>query len=241
MRTIFGEEIQAPNSELTIVAYFDSVGCTSCRMKLPEWCKIMTKLDSIMGKNQVALLLVTGSDNLADVRHIVRRDDFSYPVVNDSAGIFAKLNSLSHDTRLQAFMLDSMHKVCLVGNPTQSKEMRNLYLTQFTNINSNSTASDEEYIEEYCFGAININEEVSHDFQLHNTYSDTLYVKDVILSCSCISANVSSNIIAPRDTFKVTVSFKDSILGDFIRSVTLKYQGPFKNHILEISGTIKKD
>ncbi len=238
MRSIFGEDIQAPNSEFTIVAYFDSVGCTSCRMKLPEWCKIMTKVDSIMGNNQVSLLLVTGSHELADLRNMVKREAFPYTILNDSSGIFAQLNSIPDDTRLQTFLLDNNHKVYLIGNPTHSLEMRKLYLDHFAFISDKVYSSGEESIEEFDFGPIKINELAHHDFRLKNIYPDTLHLKEILSSCECTTAEVSSRKIAPGDYYDVVVSFRDSVPGEFIRSVTVKYQDSIPDQILEITGKI---
>ena len=239
MRTIFGEKVEIPNTEYTIVAYYDSVGCTGCRMKLPYWIDFMKKTDSIIGNNNVSLLLLTGSHDLDKVRQLVKQVGFPYPVINDSAGTFFKLNSITDDSNLQAFLLDANHKVLIIGNPTQLKEMQNLYLNQLAATNTNFYDLEEEPIEEFDFGLIKINEKVSHDFRLTNTYPDTLYVKDVISSCECTTAEISSEKIASGDSFNVTVTFRDSVSGDFLRSVTLKYQDSIPQQILEISGYIK--
>ena len=239
MRTVFGEKVEIPHTEYTIVAYFDSVGCTGCRMKLPYWIDFMKKTDSIVGNNNVSLRLITGSHDLDKVRQLVRQVGFPYPVINDSAGTFFKLNSITDDSNLQAFLLDANHKVLIIGNPTQLKEMQNLYLNQLAATNTNFYDLEEEPIEEFDFGLIKINEKVSHDFRLTNTYPDTLYVKDVISSCECTTAEISSEKIASGDSFNVTVTFRDSVSGDFLRSVTLKYQDSIPQQILEISGYIK--
>lgn len=239
MRTIFGEKVEIPNTEYTIVAYFDSVGCTVCRMKLPYWIDFMKKTDSIVGNNNVSLLLITGSHNLNKVRQLVKQVEFPYPVINDSAGIFSHLNSIPEDSNLQTLLLDTTHKVLLIGNPTQSKVMQELYINQFSPSDATSYDLDGETIEEFDFGLININEKVSHTFRLTNSYPDTLYVKDIISSCECTTAEISSAKIAPGDSFNVTVTFRDSVSGDFLRSVTLKYQDSIPQQILEISGYIK--
>ena len=239
MRSLFGEKVEIPNSEYTIVAYFDSVGCTGCRMKLPYWIDFMKKTDSIVGKKNVSLLLITRSHALDKVRQLVKQVGFPYQVVNDSSGKFYTLNSIPEDSNLQTFLLDPTHKVLLIGNPTQSKEIQKLYLSQFKKSTEVSYGLDDEHIEEFDFGSIKINERVSHDFRLINSYPDTLHIKDIISSCECTTAQISSKKIAPGDSFLVTVSFSDSVSGDFIRSVTLKYQDSIPQQILEISGSIK--
>ena len=239
MQSIFGEKVEIPTTKYTIVAYFDSVGCTGCRMKLPYWIDFMKKTDSIVGNINVSLLLITGSHDFNKVRQLVKQVGFPYPVINDSAGTFFKLNSITDDSNLQTFLLDANHKVLIIGNPTQSKEMQNLYLNQLAATNTNSYDLEEEPVEEFDFGSIRINEKVSHIFSLTNTYPDTLYVKDIISSCECTTAEISSGKIAPGDSFNVTVTFRDSVSGDFLRSVTLKYQKSIPQQILEISGHIK--
>ena len=39
MMTVTGEMIAPPTADFTIVSYYDSTGCTGCRMKLPFWIK----------------------------------------------------------------------------------------------------------------------------------------------------------------------------------------------------------
>ena len=240
MQTIYGENVQEPTTDFTIIAYFDSLGCTGCRMRMPHWKQFMRSVETMVGKDKVSLMLIAETNNLDKIRKLESNEGFPYLIINDSAGIFRKLNNLPDDTQKQTFLLDEKHKVLLIGNPTYNKGMRKLYLSHFGDVQKSFV--DEDYynvIGEYDFGTIPPYKEVSHEFNITNVYPDTLRLREITTSCDCTSATASLDVIPPDATFEVKVSFKDSIAGDFLRSVTLKYKDSIPDQILEISGIIK--
>lgn len=96
--------------------------------------------------------------------------------------------------------------------------------------------SDMEY--EYDFGLIKKGEDNSHVFNLKNERDDTLVIRKIITSCDCTSAYVSQNVIQPGDTYDVTVVFRDTVMGDFLRSVTLLFENNKPDIRFELSGEI---
>ena len=239
MRTIFGEKVEIPNTEYTIVAYYDSVGCTGCRMNLPLWNDFISYTDSIFGKGKISLILFLTSHKTYNIKYIVNETLFKPTVIDDRLGVFKKINSIPDDSRMHTFLINSDKRIVLIGNPTQSNEMRTKFLNILITFDINDGEQNEfDNIIEFNFGNIKSQEEVFHIFHITNTYPDTLFIKDISSSCECVSANLSDIQIASGKTFNVVVSFKDSIKGDFIRTVTLKYQDSIPEQILEISGTI---
>ena len=64
----------------------------------------------------------------------------------------------------------------------------------------------------------------SHDFELVNTGSDTIKIKEVISSCNCTSSSIDSLTIAPQDTSKITLSYNPADQsGSFERKIIIKY------------------
>ena len=239
MRTIFGKPLAPPESEYTIVAYFDSVGCTSCRMKLPEWIEFMKKVATLDPQKNVELIIITDTKDKQQITSLIRQYRFHYNVVNDSLGYFRSVNNLTEDKKLHSFLLDSNHKVVLLGNPTDSKVIADLYLEQISSgLTDNLNSTDNEIIYEHDFGTVRANEEVNQEFVSTNENTDTLKLQDIVSSCEGISAVVSEDNIAPKDSFTVKILFKDTVKGDFTRSVTLRFQENKPERIFEISGTI---
>ena len=238
MRSIFGDIVPPPESDYTIVAYFDSVGCTGCRMKLQFWNEFMSKVDSLIGKENITLFLITESADLIKIKHLIRQNHFNDAVINDSHGSFKKLNHISNDQNLQTFLLNRNNDIVIIGNPTESKGFEKLYLKEFNNNFHNSYDLAEEVVEEYDFGEIQRDKEVKHVFSRINHTNDTLSIRNIVTSCECTTANVSSYDIKPNENYYITVTFKDTVIGDFTRSVILKYQDKHPDEIFEISGKI---
>ena len=44
-------DYRIPEAEYKVVVYVDSIGCTSCKLKLPEWKKLITHIDSLTDSN----------------------------------------------------------------------------------------------------------------------------------------------------------------------------------------------
>lgn len=56
--TVLGNDTNyLPKNEYTIVTYIDSIGCASCKLKLMEWKRLITQLDSM--KNTSVLFFFT--------------------------------------------------------------------------------------------------------------------------------------------------------------------------------------
>ena len=79
MQSIFGEKVEIPNSEYTIVAYFDSVGCTICRMQLSKWTNFMREIESIGANDLVSLILITEKPD-DSLKPFIRSSRFLYNV-----------------------------------------------------------------------------------------------------------------------------------------------------------------
>ena len=166
--------------------------------------------------------------------------DLKHNVITGSSDKFRSINTLPDDPRLQTFLLDSKHQVILLGNPSQSKGIRKTYLDYFNSIKEYCKDSDNyEVTAEFDFGVIRPNEEVNHDFHIKNTNQDTVKVKELLSSCECVTTEISSKIIAPGDSCRLSIFFRDSVTGDFLRSVTVKFEDSVPNKIIEISGIIK--
>ena len=238
MRTIFGEKAESPKSEYTIVAYFDSVGCTSCRLKMPHWKDFMTTVDSIIGSRNAELLIIIDTDDVKKVQHLTKVHHFPYRIILDKDGVFQRVNNIGDSPNLQTFLLDDEHKIIMIGNPTSSNAVKNLYLKRFNEFGLTDNPYSEEIAGEYNFGSIHSNEEVHHVFSKTNLSSDTINVRDLYTSCDCTTASISSTKIAPGDSYTISVTFKDTVIGEFIRSITVKYLDNIPNQTFEISGKI---
>ena len=238
MTLVTGEPYTLPEADFTIVAYYDSVGCTACRMKLPFWNILMEKADSIIGKGRVNLIIFAANPNQKKINQLLRTYDFSYAMVYDNTDRFNEINKLPKDDLLQAMLLDRNHEVLAIGNPTLVPEMEKLYFKAMGEAYLSQNDFDEEEILEHSFGNIPIGKEATHTFPLVNHTSDTLRVRDIVTSCDCTTGEISSKVIPPGKDYSLTTTFKDTIVGEFTRSVTVYFDNNPAIHF-ELTGTIQ--
>ncbi len=238
MILITGEHYTLPNSDFTIVAYYDSVGCTGCRMKLPFWNILMEKADSIIGEGRVNLMIFAGVPNQKKIKQLLQTYNFQYDMIYDIGDRFNKINTLPKEDVLQTMLLDRNQKVLAIGNPTLVPEMEKIYFKAMDEAHLSQNDFDEEEVLEHSFGNIPIGKQVAHTFPMVNHTLDTLRVRDIINSCDCTTGEISSTIIPPGKDYSVTTTFKDTIVGEFTRSVTVHFDN---NSVIrfELTGTIK--
>lgn len=121
-----GDTINLTDADFTIFTYVDSIGCTGCNMKLPLWKKFLSSIDSICDLNVQFIMVVYPSDT-TELKCLMKRDDFDYPVYLDADNKVSKTNSFPDKTAFQTFLLDRNMKVSAIGNPTYSTEIAKLF------------------------------------------------------------------------------------------------------------------
>lgn len=237
MMTVIGEMIAPPTADFTIVSYYDSTGCTGCRMKLPLWNEFMNKVDSLKQSHYVTLVMIAGSPDKKELSYLIRRDAFSYPVVMDADGKVNGLNRFPVDNQCNTFLIASDHKVLLIGNPVINRKIGDEYLRIIGDGDTGEPSKGGLITYEHDFGLITPGERVSHIFTLKNEIGDTLKVRKIVSSCDCTVGTVSMETIPPKSDYTVTVTFNDTVPGDFYRTVTLFFEN--QNEIqFELSGEI---
>ena len=88
-----------PQNEYTIMTYVDSVGCTSCKLQLPTWKRLISMVDTVAA-GKVSFLFVFHPKNKKEISFLLKRDRFLYPVFIDEKGDFDALNHFPSDVNL---------------------------------------------------------------------------------------------------------------------------------------------
>ena len=70
------------DADYKVITYIDSVGCTSCKLQLPRWKKLVEEVDSITN-GRVPFLFYFHPKDMKELRYLTRRDGFNYPVCFD--------------------------------------------------------------------------------------------------------------------------------------------------------------
>ena len=238
MMTVTGEMIAPPTADFTIVSYYDSTGCTGCRMKLPFWNEFMNKVDSAKGDNSVELVMVAATNKVKELKHLVKLNSFSGNMVYDPDDSFNRLNSFPNVAELQTFLLDHDHRVIAMGNPVTNGGIGKLYLSKIGDNSADGQDILQEEVYEFDFGKVSPGEKVTHVFKLHNESADTLKVRDIITSCECTSGTISTRIIPPGSGYELTAEFQDTVPGEFFRTISILFENKKTDIQFELSGEI---
>lgn len=104
-----------PASEYKVLIYVDSIGCTSCKLQLHKWKKLIDYTDSVTGGSVPFIFFFQSKDD-KELRYILKRDNFEQPVCIDQDSQLEKLNHFPADIAFQTFLLDKNNKVAVLGN-----------------------------------------------------------------------------------------------------------------------------
>ncbi|MDR0423817.1 MAG: hypothetical protein LBH46_04520 [Rickettsiales bacterium] len=120
--------IDLQNDNYKILLYVDSLGCTSCRLKLAEWKKIMKEADSVFSrKPEFVFFFQPKKKDEKELQFIFKQNSFRHPVFIDKQNEINKLNSFPSQTEYQCFLLDKDNKVLIVGNPSLNSGIWTLF------------------------------------------------------------------------------------------------------------------
>lgn len=113
-----------------ILVYVDSAGCTSCRLQLSEWKRLLEEMSPVQDK--VGVLFVFQTPNREKLDELFVRFGVRYPYFQDKDEKFKKVNQFPEDMSAQVFLLDKDNRVVLVGRPIGNTKMWQLYRDQIT-------------------------------------------------------------------------------------------------------------
>lgn len=235
-------DYQIPQTEYKILVYVDSIGCTSCKLQLDKWKEFIAKLDSSTG-GAVPVLFFFQSEDLHEIKYILKRDGFDLPVNLDSRDELNKLNHFSNDLNFQTFLLDKNNRIKVIGNPIHNLNIRDLYLNTITKgstrILNPVLTTVEIPLTEIDLGSFPENETKKVDFIIKNTGNYPLLLKGATSSCACTIVEINRQQAPPKGELKLTVQYKPDQRGDFLRTVSLFINSVNSPIVLTITGRVR--
>lgn len=233
-------DYRIPEAEYKVVVYVDSIGCTSCKLKLPEWKKLITHIDSLTDSNIPFLFFFQSKDN-TELRFILIQDNFNKPVCIDQNDLMNKENKFPKEQAFQTFLLDKDNKVKVIGNPIQNLAVKDLYLKYITGSTSQKqTATTLEAEQtEYDLGSVPTGTTKQQTVTVRNSGSTVFKLKGFTTSCDCTEATCDWQELQPGESGTFTISYQAEEPGDFYRTVEL--YGNIPDNALQFSfiGTVK--
>ena len=212
-------DIDFGDADFTIITYIDSAGCTPCKMKLPIWDNVINEFkanDSVT----VDFVMIIDAPKTKKIDFVLRRDDFGHPVCMDSLGVFIAANSLPEDEAYHTLLLDSDRKIIAVGNPAINPKIREVYRQAITgNPKPKPRMCTPAAM---ALGAVTPGDTIERQFQIVNSTDTTLTVQEIVASCDCTSAVLSTDLIPSGSEAVVPVKLiADSTAGAFSRYVNV--------------------
>lgn len=231
------------NKTYKVIAYTDSTGCTSCRLKLPDWKRVIAEADSLFpGKMDFIFFFQPKTRDLKELVHLLKRDKFDYPVFIDTENRINKLNHFPAEMEFQCFLLDSNNKVIMVGNPTLNPKVWELYRQevggeaaatpqQQTTIQVDMT---QKYIKD-----MEVERIYTCSFEVENSGDYPFIILDIKASCGCTIPFWNRQPLAPSKKTEIIVEVKPETKGFFNK--TIHVYGNAVNSPLKLSilGTVK--
>lgn len=119
----------ADDALATLLIWYDSTQCSGCRLNnlrdlemFERYCR------DTLGPVNVDIIFSPPTDSHEVFEEMVEQARVCYPIYVDYYGLFAAQNKyLPKSEQLHTFLLDAESNVVLVGDPTQSITMWNLY------------------------------------------------------------------------------------------------------------------
>ena len=217
-------DVKWGNADYKVVTYIDSVGCTSCKLQLPRWKKLVEKVDSLTN-GRVPFLFYFHPKDRKELRYLTRRDDFTYPVCFDERDELNRLNQFPTDMTFQTFLLDKDNKVVAMGNPVHNPKVKELYLDLITGGRSSNSSGQITQVSvdqtELDFGNFPKEEKQERSFVLTNTGKGLLVIQDIVTSCGCTKVEYSKEPIRPGTTLELKVIYEAEKAEHFNKTVTV--------------------
>lgn len=237
---ITGDTIDLSEADFTIVTFIDSTGCTGCQMKLPLWTEFIHSLEALDASFNV--IMIVSSNDVDEIRGTISNSSYEYPVYFDRSNQFEIENDIPHNIPFPSFLIDKSHRIIAMGNPVLQGGISSYYKSiisgeRLLSLSRDAVIKIDDNI--INLGNLNKSEIKTEKFTITNESDDTVYIRDVISSCDCTNANVSSKIIMPRSNVHGEIIFSgDSVSGECNNVVHIFYDNFKYPSIIHIFGRI---
>lgn len=230
-----------PDAEFKIITYVDSIGCASCKLRLPSWIDFIAQLDTM--KLNVPILFFLHPFNSRELKAILRRDNFNYPVCMDTKDELNKLNHFPQDFHFQTFLLNRNNEVLAIGNPVHNYRIKELYLKILLKGDLEDKTSDQTTVEvansTVNLGRLKKEQEKDTVIYIKNVGPNKLVVLDIIASCGCTIVECDRVPVAQGEKLALKIVYKPDNKGYFNKSINLYCNVPSSPISLQVLGNVE--
>lgn len=213
------------SSPYKILIYVDSLGCTSCKLKLDKWKDFIQYIDSVSEHN-IPFLFVFHPKDVKELRFTLRSHQFETPVCFDYGDEMNKLNKFPDDVMFQTFLLNSNNQVEVIGNPMHNYSVKELYVQRITGKEQVKLppSKAEVYVENTTIdmGSFSKDNTRNATFALKNIGEEPLVILDTNTSCGCVTARYDKYPANKGELLNIFIEVKPKEVGYFNETITVK-------------------
>lgn len=227
------------DSDYILLRYIDSTGCSSCRLKIPEYIALAERLSNETGRS-VELMCITSPKDVDDIVRGLVNENVNSPVMLDTEFEFQKANNLEESKIYHTMLLDRDYRVVAIGDPLIGGRIYDVYrsVTEGSSLDRSQRAETKIIAEPASIdlGSIKTGDSITTTFTITNIGNADFVVDTVMTSCYCTDAYLDKALIHSGESARLTVTLvEESAEGDFFRLVDI-YGNISEELTLEIKG-----
>lgn len=206
-----------------ILCYTDSIGCTSCKLKINEWKTFIAYVDSAL-PGETGFLFIFHPRRIKDVTVELHTARFPLPVCIDPENKIDRLNGFPSDFAYQTFLLDKQNKVVAIGNPVNNSAVKELYLDILlkrspiqkirTEIELSTAQIDMGKIGEGTAGTATLT--------IRNTGQQPFVITGIDTSCGCLTSQYAKTPVPAGGEITVQLVYKPKEKGVFKENIIVR-------------------
>lgn len=203
-----------------VLNFTDSIGCTSCKLKLLIWNTYIKEADTTLA-GKVDFLFYFHPQNERELGLILRADGFRLPFYIDRRNEIDRLNGFPRNQAYQCFLLDSTDKVLLVGNPTHNPRLWELYKEIISGKKSARIPVTEIRVDRQVaeVQGLKVGETTRTAFIVENTGNHPLVITHIDASCGCTKPSWDRRPLKPGEKSEIEVQIIPDKEGAFDKTL----------------------
>lgn len=232
-----------PSEDFKIVRYVGAGGCTSCRLRVMRYGKIVKEL-SDSAKSPIGFVCIVNPKEVEELQQILHRDNLAgLTMWIDSTDTINKINGFPAIESLQTFLIDRDNRVLAIGDPAINPKVMQLYTRILTNDTINIAHMPQTRIhaesDNISLGAVRTGDVIRQTIQISNIGDHDFVLDKILTSCDCTTAYLSTQTIPIGGEALLTITCQENnAIGDFYREIYI-FGNIAEELTIEINGSVK--
>lgn len=229
---------QVGTKPYTLLVYTREPDCTGCRFQAVSWKRLIRERDSLF-PGELDFLFVFSPRKEKELSVMLERERFPLPAYFDWQERLYQLNRFPASATYHCFLLDSLSRVCGIGNPLRHPGLWNYYTElitgqKYAGVPETSATLSRRHISGPTVSAGGFWQDSVY---LKNTGALPLLVKEVVSSCGCIVPRVDKRPVMPGDSLSLVFTVYPEKPGRFRKRLDIYCNATGSPLQLTLSGT----